>query len=314
MEVPHGQTAQRLRFADLPGVVRQLIEERLGAAVVSEKSQGSGFTPGMASRLQLDSGAAAFVKAASSDHEWPVAHSYREEIRKLSLLPRDVPAPRLRWHSDDGTWVVLCFDDVAGRPPRRPWQTDELTRVLDTLAGMATALTPAPAGQGLPTVADELAEEPARWSRLRHELPIVDVLAAHLDEAEQLAWAALEATAGETLVHLDLRDDNVIIGDDGKVWICDWNWPAVGARWIDLVTVLISAYGDGHDSDALLSGHPVGQQADRGAVDALLSLLYGYFVTAANDPVPPWSPYIRIHQRWYADATLRWLAQRQGWS
>lgn len=128
-----------------------------------------------------------------------------------------------------------------------------------------------------------------------------------------MAQAALELCAGDTLVHLDLRDDNVIIGDDGRVWICDWNWPAAGAAWVDLVCLLISAYGDGHDADDLLASHPVGSRADGKAVDALLSLLAGYFLTAAEDPVPHWSPYIRLHQRWYADATLGWLSQRRGW-
>jgi hypothetical protein len=40
------------------------------------------------------------------------------------------------------------------------------------------------------------------------------------------------------------------------------------------------------------------------------------FLKAARDGGgwPVASPYIRIHQRWYADATLPWLAKRRGWS
>ena len=307
------QTAQRLRFDELPGSVRASIEDRLGATVVSAASQDSGFTPGLASRLLLDDGQRVFVKAASGDHEWPVADSYREEIRKVSALPNGVPVPRLRWHSDDGAWVVLCFDDIAGRPPRRPWDAAELRLVLDTLTPMAVALTPVPAALAVDPITAELAEESTRWSGVRADGLGPQWLAPHLDECTELARAAPQLCAGETLVHLDLRDDNIIIADDRQVWICDWNWPAAGAAWVDLVCLLISAYGDGHDADLLLATHPVGSQAGGPAVDALLSLLGGYFLTAAEDPVPHWSPYIRLHQRWYAGTTLSWLRQRRSW-
>ena len=56
MEIPHTHTARRLRFDELPGSVRALIEDRLGSSVVSAASQDSGFTPGLASRLLLDDG------------------------------------------------------------------------------------------------------------------------------------------------------------------------------------------------------------------------------------------------------------------
>lgn len=163
MEIPRTHTAKRLRFDELPGFVRALIEDRVGATVVSAASQDSGFTPGLASRLLLDDGRRVFVKAANADHEWPVADSYREEIRKVSALPAGVPVPRLRWHSDDSEWVVLCFDDIAGRPPRRPWDAAELLLVSDMLTPMAAALTPVPPGLAVDPIGAELVEEPTRW-------------------------------------------------------------------------------------------------------------------------------------------------------
>jgi phosphotransferase family enzyme len=314
MTIPHGATAVRLQYDGLPGGLQRKIEDRLGASVRSAASCDSGFTSGLASRLLLSDGRRVFVKAAREGGEWPVASSYREEVRKLTLLPAAVPAPRLRWHFDDGTWVVLCFDDVGGRPPQRPWRREELTVVLGAVSAMAEALTPAPAGLATTTVAGELADERARWSRLRADLAVPPVLAPHVDEAERLARSALGRCAGDTLVHLDLRDDNIVIGDDGRVWVCDWNWPAVGAAWIDLVTLLISASGDGLDATGWLEQTEEGRRADPESVDALLALLYGYFATAGAEPVPEASPFIRIHQRWYADATLGWLAERRGWS
>ena len=50
-------------------------------------SQGGGFTPGFASVLTCADGSKHFVKAASARAQRPFADSYREEARKLLVLP-----------------------------------------------------------------------------------------------------------------------------------------------------------------------------------------------------------------------------------
>jgi hypothetical protein len=86
--VPVRATARRPVWTELPAGVRDLVEGRLGAGVVSAHSTGTGFTPGFASRLVLDDGRSVFVKAASSAydraHGWPLSDAYRDEVRKLA--------------------------------------------------------------------------------------------------------------------------------------------------------------------------------------------------------------------------------------
>ena len=62
-------------------------------------------------------------------------------------------------------------------------------------------------------------------------------------------------TAGDTLVHTDLRDDNALIDDDGRAWFCDWNFPVVGADWLDSLLLLIGPRGDGLDVAEVIA-HP----------------------------------------------------------
>ena len=309
---PRGETAQRTQWSELPESVCALVENELAARVVSAVSQGSGFTPGFASRLLLDDGRHAFVKAADASQQPDFALSYREEVRKLSALPAMVPAPRLRWHLD-GDWVILGFDEVAGGPPKRPWQPHELRQVCEALVTTAVALTPPPADLVLSDLQSFLQPELARWERVRAQGLAEPTIAAHLDEASGLASHAPDASSGTTMVHTDLRDDNILIDHDEQVWIVDWNWPVVGAAWFDLVTLLISAHGDGIDTDVLLADSPLTADVDAEAIDAMLALLYGYFVTASLDPIVVTSPYLRQHQDWYARATARWLATRRGW-
>ncbi|MGH3496675.1 MAG: phosphotransferase [Nocardioidaceae bacterium] len=309
LTVPVAGTAVRTTWTGLPASVRALIEGYVGGQVVHAESQDSGFTPGFASLLTLADGRRAFVKAADEATQPVFTASYREEVRKVTRLPAEAPVPRLLWSHEADGWVLLGFEAVDGRPPARPWRTDELTRVVECVGAMASVLTPAPDGLALPTWADAMIGDVDRWVGLRHDPAMI----RHGDAAAALACDAVVAGTGDSLVHCDLRDDNILVGAH-DVWICDWNWPVRGAAWIDLLTVLLSARGDGHDVDAILALSPVTTDVPRDDIDAVLALLTGYFFTAMTDETPSTSPWIRIHQRWYAEVTWAWLRERRGWT
>src|ERR671916_718014 len=87
----------RLRWAQLPGFVREAVQDALRAKVVAAESKEGGFSPGLASVLTLDSGAKVFAKAVSMTRNEFTASAIRHEVRVLGALPHSVPAPRLRW-------------------------------------------------------------------------------------------------------------------------------------------------------------------------------------------------------------------------
>jgi hypothetical protein len=304
--IPHGETALRLDWVHLPPTVRRAVEARLGTKVVDSYSRDSGFTPGLASVLLLDDGERAFIKAASIKAQKVAATSYREEARKARTLPPGLPAPRLKWTLDDGEWIVLGFEFVEGRPPHRPWQPQELAAAQDLLLRTAAQLTPAP-GIGLRTFADECAEWPSLWDTIAVSDEDYDFAV----ELEALAHRFAEVTGGNTLVHCDVRDDNLIVRPDGSMLLCDWNWPVVGAAWIDSLTLLIGARGDGHDVEALIATHPLLKDVDPEAVDIVLALLTGYFLYAASQPKVSNSPWLREVQRWQGEVCWTWLADRR---
>lgn len=310
--IPHGRTARRLEWAHLPPHVRALVEQRTGSPVAAATSQTAGFTPGFASVLACEDGSRHFVKAASTKAQRLFADSYREEARKLAALPPAVPAPRLLWTHDADDWVVLGIEHVEHRTPRRPWQHADLEAVVTALAETA-ALTPPPAGLGLPAFAAELAEWPSYWDRLRVAPPDLPLLAERLDDAAALASGFAAVVGGETLVHTDVRDDNVLLATDGRVLLCGWNWPVVGAAWLDTLCVMIGPRGDGIDVDAVLASAELTRDVPAGHVDAVLALLAGYFLLVGGQPRPPTSPYLRDAQRWQGTVTWAWLCERRGW-
>lgn len=307
---PAGRTARRVQWHFLPPGLRQTIEAHCGAPVVAASSQDSGYTPGFASTLTCADGSRHFVKAASVAAQQVFAEAYREEARKLARLPAGTPAAHLLWVYDDDGWVVLGLEHVAGRSPRRPWAAEELDRTLDALETAAALLTPPPAGLELATVAADLGPFAAAWDHVRDTRPGLP----HLEEAADLAAAFARVSAGDTLVHTDVRDDNVLLEADGGVRLCDWNWPVVGAAWLDTVFLLLEPWGDGLDADVLLAERPLTRDVPTEHVDATLALLAGYFLRQRDEPTPATSPYLRQHQAWCAEAAWGWLSARRGWT
>lgn len=305
--LPHGRTARRLEWPLLPPVLRSMIERRIGSPVVTADSAGAGYTPGFASVLTCRDGTRHFVKAASKKAQRPFADSYREEVRKLGALPPGLPVPRLLWSHEDDLWVVLELEYVEGANPARPWNPTELDTCLNSLEELAERLTPPP--MRLQTFAEEFADCLPAWDHVRR----VSADLPHLEDAAALASGFAAATAGRTVVHTDARDDNFLLSD-GRALLCDWNWPVVGASWVDTVLLLISAHGDGLDADAILGSRPLTRDVDPGSIDSLLALVAGFFLERRDQPVPNSSPYLRAHQSWYAEATWSWLTARRGWT
>ena len=305
--VPHGRTALRLEWKFLPPEVRALVEQHLGSRVVGAVSQTAGFTPGFASVITGENGATLFVKAASRAAQAEIASSYAEEARKRQLLGDQIPAPRLDWVTDEDGWVVLGFENVPSRQPRRPWRPAELDRALDLAEAIAGATTTVPDGLALQPLYVDLPPLLTGWSGVPEDWP-------HHDEASALALSLAEVPDNRHFVHADLRDDNILIATDGRTLACDWNWPALGPVWEDTVDLLLAAHGDGLDAESSLRERPLTRDVDPDHIDAWLAAICGFMLFARNRPGPSASPHLRTHTDWFAEAAWSWLSQRRGWT
>ena len=153
------------------------------------------------------------------------------------------------------------------------------------------------------------------WARLREDGPSAPGWTAPTSTRPRLSRRGYaDVTAGDTLVHTDVRDDNVILGRDGRTWICDWNWPVIGAAWLDTLFVLIAPRGDGHDADALLASLPLTRdvpgESDRRRARPGHRLLPAPGAAAVAADLAPPAP----HQQWQGEVCWDWLCERRGWS
>jgi aminoglycoside phosphotransferase (APT) family kinase protein len=312
-------TGQRRDWGDAPAWLRAEAEARLGGRVAEAVTQSSGFSPGIAARLRLADGRRAFVKAVGPEPNPDSPDIHRAEARIAAVLPRSAPAARLLWSLDRHGWVALAFEDVDGVHPAQPWQSDELGRVLRMVAEMGPALTPAPAG--IPPIADRLGDSFGAWRRLaaahtagEDDLAGLDPWAVrHLDRLAELEAGWPLAAAGSTLLHTDLRADNLLLTPT-RVVAVDWPWACVGAPWVDLLLLLPSVtMQGGPDPEPIFAAHPAAAGADPLAVTTTLAAWAGYLLGGARLPPPPGLPTLRAFQLGQGLVALDWLRQRTGW-
>jgi aminoglycoside phosphotransferase (APT) family kinase protein len=306
----------RMQFAAIPEPVRRAIENELGAPVVDAQSHAGGFSPGVAATLTLANGDRAFLKAACSEPNPITPDIHRQEVVIAAAMPRGAPVPAFRFAYDDGEWIALAFDHVDGVPPAEPWKPDELTRVLLALHDLAQSLTPSPIVAR--SASDALAPMFAGWQSFADDDAAAAALAPawrdRLAELVPLEAAAGAATAGDTLLHLDMRADNVLLTDD-RVYFVDWPWAAIGAPWVDLAVMLPSvAMQQGPAPDEIWASHPLPRAADAGAVDAVVCALAGFFTWESQLPPAPGIPNLRAFQAAQGVEARAWLARRRGWS
>jgi hypothetical protein len=304
----------RVAWQDVPQPVRGAIERVCGGPVIEARTQPGGFSPGVAARVRCADGTRCFVKAASAELNPDAPRLHRQEARVLAELDSLVaaghlPVPRLWGTAELGPWFALIVDDVAGHQPLLPWRDGELDLVLAALDRLAEALTPAPAP--VPTIAEYLGTDLTGWRTLSGT-PDDDRIDSW-SRARLAELAGLEATwaahaAGTTLLHTDIRADNLLVTGDG-VMVVDWPHACRGAAVADLVFFAPSvAMQGGPEPAILLARSRAGREASREALAAIVCALAGYFTERSLRPPPPGLPTVRRFQAAQGEVTRRWLA------
>jgi aminoglycoside phosphotransferase (APT) family kinase protein len=315
---PPPASNQRVPWSELPGRIRAEVERRLGSPVAAARTQPGGFSPGVAARLELANGERAFVKAVSPAGN-PIAPSiHRREARIVAAIPRSAPVPRLLFTLDDDPdgWVVLAFEDVEGHQPQVPWRDPELDIVLEAMAILAGDLSPSPLRPPLvPDAAEAFGRGEDSWAALAAATnPALDAWSRrHLQGLVGLEALAGDAARGDTLLHFDLRADNLLLTADG-VRIVDWPHAHVGAAFVDFVwfAPCVAMQGGPAPRD-LMARYGPARDADPAALDAVIAGVAAYFTTGSLKPPAPGLPTLRAFQAAQAEVARAWLAERTGW-
>ena len=315
---PPPPQGSRLQWKQAPQRLRAAFEAWSGSPVKEAVTQPSGFSPGVAVRLRLADGRRIFVKAVGPDLNPHSASIHRTELRIISGMPAGIPAPRLLWSHDEGEdgWVALAFEDIDGQHPQQPWDLRELERVLAALARLGERLTPSPLPPGTaPSAADAFPH--TSWRTLRQEGDyrqgqLAPWFRNSLDRLANLEAGVPEALQGDTLLHLDLRADNLLLTPE-RVWFLDWPHACVGAAWVDVVVMAPSVtMQGGPPPEEVVVAHPACRAADPEKVTAVVAAMAGAFTEWGSRPPPPGLPTLRAFQEAQASVARDWLLRRLG--
>ena len=258
---------------------------------------GAGYTHNERRVVDLEDGRSAFVKAAVDEMtaEW-----LRAEHRVYAALAAEFLPRLLVW--EDGDLPVLVLEDLSGAVWPPPWTPDRVDAVQATLREVAE--TPPPSGL---VSLEDWREELAGWREVERDPTALLSLGVcsreWLDGALPVLLAAEDACVldGETLLHFDVRGDNICIRE-GRALLVDWNWAVRGNPVLDLAAWLPSLEAEGGPPpETLLPGEP-------GAA----AFISGFFAARAGLPRIPTVPHVREVQLAQLRAALPWAARAAG--
>ncbi|WP_461032829.1 hypothetical protein [Streptomyces mayteni] len=172
--------------------------------------------PGLTAALECEKGPV-FIKA-EPNHGWRRESLLREKL--VTPLARPLSAALL-WDAEDGEWIVLGFEVLAGRPADFSPGSPDLATVVELVDGIGSVTPPQAARDWAETRWDRFVTQPSETEFLR----------------------------GNALLHADLHPENLIVGEQ-RAWVVDWGWPTRGAAFIDPAMLVVDLVAAGHSPAA----------------------------------------------------------------
>jgi hypothetical protein len=269
------------------------IERAVGSVPVCYTSRPGGYSTADRFSVDLADGRRVFVKSADAPN---LAGWLRREHEVYASLSGGF-IPRLEGWDDDGVRPLLVIEDLSDADWVPSWDEARAGAVVDALAEIASSPHPPntlPLRESFPNLFDrwhEVVAEPGPFlatgirdrAWLDRCLPVLVEAAAAVDHT------------GDSLLHVDVRSDNLCFRD-GRAVLVDWNWASLGNPRIDLAAWLPSLTCEG-------GPQPWEVLPDGGVYAAFIS---GVWAAVVGLPPPETAPAVREVQRRQLDVALAW--------
>lgn len=273
-----------------------LIEAALGKRVANLRPIGRGYTPAQRLVVSFADGSSLFAKRGTTPDtvEW-----LRRERRIYETLAASFMPHYLGWIEDN--YPILLLEDLSHAHWPPPWREDQIRDVVDTLPSLwGSSLS------DIPKLVDLMGKHNGWLQVAADPVPFLSLgmaSASWLDAAlpTLLAIDSAQVVDGDSLLHLDLRSDNICFQDD-RVVIVDWNLVCLGNPRFDLGFWLPSLEAEGGPPpEAILP--------DAGEIAAIVS---GFFAARAGLPLIPDAPNVRHIQQVQLRSALPWAVRSLG--
>jgi hypothetical protein len=263
----------RRPYATVPATVRAWVEQTLGSPVVATAEQVGGMSPGCATRLTCADGTRAFVKAVGAELNPDTPGLFRREVAVLEHVGAHELWARLLASYDDGAWVALLIEDVAGRHPDFT-DTAELEAVLAGTDRLSAVLQE----RDVPPTVDlvDVSHRFQVWAESLDTLieapgvvPVPDWL-----RDDPYGWVEVLREQSQQpmphVVHWDIRVDNLLRRPSGDIVFLDWGTAARGPAWVDPLLARLERVDDPW-FDGSIASSPALREAGDEVVTAFLA-------------------------------------------
>jgi hypothetical protein len=227
------------RTAPSPSVLER-IQKLMASPPVAWRTMHKGYTAAETWIMAFESGKSAFVKHATDEQ---TAAWLKSERSVYEAVQGDFLPDLLGW--DGGDFPILILEDLSHAGTVPPWTEEAVERVFALLEVLERTKLP----ESFRPLTDypepfdgwrQIAKRPAPFLKLGL------TTSAWLDTALPTLLQAEAAVdlSGDSLVHTDLRSDNIFFHRDLTMLI-DWNWACRGNSKFDLVSWLPSMHAEG---------------------------------------------------------------------
>lgn len=282
-------------------MIEERIAELAGQPVESVADiAGRGYTPARRLHVTFADGTTAFAKVAVNES---TAEGLAAEHVVYSQVEGDF-LPRFLGY-DAGDPPVLLLEDLTDAHWPPPWPEGGIAAVSRVLDMLATIWPP----QGVPPVDDFREELTNGWALVEQDPGpflsfglcsadwLADVLPALRDSAERAP------IAGESLIHFDVRSDNIALLGERAVLV-DWNWACIGNPLLDRAAWAPSLH---------IEGGPSPEEVVPDSPPAFPALLAGFWAARAGLPPPPGAaPGLRDLQLAQLKVVFPWAVRALG--
>ncbi|MCB0114300.1 MAG: aminoglycoside phosphotransferase family protein [Caldilineaceae bacterium] len=266
------------------------IESFTGSRIVHVRSVNRGYTPAQRLVISFADGSALFAKVGTNRYTSEELRKERRIYESLSgtFLPR-----YLGWI--EGESPALLLEDLSGAQWPPPWTDHQIQQVLETLPLLWSSSVP-----GAPMLS-QLKDKHNGWIQIADDPKPFLSLGIASEKWLKRALPVLldingeETVAGDSLLHLDIRSDNICIAGD-RIVLIDWNLVCMGNPDYDLGFWLPSLQAEGGPApESILPDHP-----------QIAALVSGFFAARAGLPTIPDAPHVRHIQRVQLQTALPW--------
>jgi len=313
----------RAPYSSMPAVVRAWVDDTLGSPVVEAVDQVGGMSPGCATRVRCADGTRAFVKAVGTDLNRDTPTLFRREITALTLLGSDPLWADLLASYDDGDRVALLLEDVDGGHPDL---ADDATmeRLVAATDELGAALRSRVDTSEVQHLVGSVLMEPGLTDLravFKVWLSAFDDL-ARLPDAPVPRWVRVEADGWrdrmarladcrtDSLVHWDVRVDNLLQRRTGEIVFLDWGAAGVGESWLDPLLARLERVDQPWFDRSVAASPALSALGD----DAITAWLVGIgtnlavrAVTAVDVNLPTLADFRRVESARFLDAAARRL-------